>query len=199
MEFKIIPPKSLQFSHRPWEGACRRLGQSSKAAPERSMRKCQNQCAIPFDLGALEEGLSFSLKVTISFSPWTSLVPAGAFPSSAPLMQGGSDSFFEFILKLCRKKSIFLGILEKIMQKPFRCSKRTHVFSGGLACYGLWPWGPRGGVGFFFFLKKVTLFFSHGSYLGPTGVLPRSAPRPRGGYDIFLEFIPKLCRKIGFS
>lgn len=67
-------PKGLPFFlavlRHLWEGVYQRLGQSSKVALGRSMRKGQNQSTISFGLEARGEGFGFSAKLTLVFFSW---------------------------------------------------------------------------------------------------------------------------------
>lgn len=61
-------------------------------------------------------------------------------------------------------------------------------------CYNLWPWGPRGEVGF---LSKNTQLFSPRTFLGQE--CPQAVPHcHREVLIVFWEFIPKLGRKNRF-
>lgn len=77
------------------------------------MKKGQNECAIAFGIEAQGEELGFRPKITLFLSLRTSLGPVGVLPSTAPLLQRGSDCFLGIYSKLMYKKSKFSGILEK--------------------------------------------------------------------------------------
>lgn len=59
-------------------------------------------------------------------------------------------------------------------------------------CYNLWPWGPRGEVGF---LSKNTQLFSLRTFLGVTRVPSSSAPLPSRGSNSFLRIYSKIRSK----
>lgn len=120
----------LAASGRPWEGTYRRVGQCFKAALWGHEER-QKKCAIAFGLGACGEELGFSPKVTLFFSPRTSIGPTGVLPTNSPLPQGGLDSFFLGIYSQIKKKNLgFLEIIEKLPLKPQRASETTLFFYG---------------------------------------------------------------------
>ena len=76
-------PSFLAASRLPWEGVCRRPGQSSKAAQGGPMGKGQNKCDIAFGLGAWGEELGFSPKATM-FLPLGYLLGRQECPQAMP-------------------------------------------------------------------------------------------------------------------
>lgn len=65
-------------------------------------------------------------------SSGTSLGVARVLPSSAPPPQRGYDSILGIYSIIMQTKSIFLGILENVMPKPLRGSKKFPIFSSSL-------------------------------------------------------------------
>lgn len=96
-------PSFLAASRLPWEGVCRRPGQSSKAAQGGPMAKGQNKCDIAFGLGAWGEELGFSPKATM-FLPLGHLLGRQECPQAMPHRCGEAlIIIWEFIPKICRK------------------------------------------------------------------------------------------------
>ena len=94
----------MATSHCLWEGACRRLGQSSKVAP----------CFFP--------------KLTLFLSPRISLWPVGVLTSSTHLRGEALLIFWEFIRKLCRKNWFFMQFYKQFCQNHFGAPKRIMFF-----------------------------------------------------------------------
>lgn len=216
-------PKGLSFffsmaSHRPWEGACKWVGQCSKATPKGPMRKGQNWCAIALGPKAQGEKLSFSPKTTRFFYPGKFIEAVRVPASDASPPPEGSNRFLGIYSKIRPKFFIFHGILKKKSTKTTSgLQKDSHFFSAiaslmgrpvnkaGSKFQGIPERPMRKGqnmcdiafnlstwgekLGFY---PKVTQFFSSRAFLEAARVPPSEHHRCEETLIVFWEFILKL-------